>query len=430
MTLKNLLNKIKEEIILQFPSGEMRLYTVATDASFYGTKESEAILKFMFAAMKLEGEGLENTEIPQLELSNLIELFLDNQFLIKGWFDLLNTNPLFGVHVNGTRFKFNTHKEESWNELLNLLGIYSHEEMENAKRNCARLTGLFILFDTLNEQYKIKDRLDWDDNPFPRLSAEDFEKVEKFTASKLEEAYGVKKGESLFQSTEIEDFDCSTWTFWEGIEGFQSQPQFKPIDFLKIKKEENPLTPEQTSGRTNPLDVQSNNEGDVEELAINELLRAAGNNPNPQLGSLWQPNGWTNPLEAESNNAEGAEELAIDELLRAAGSNPNPQLGSLWATTVSAPSNASSAGSLSSTFTFPPGGFASMIMETTPEGFCHLSPVKFLTYLDQFIKEVELPNFPFSLTLKIFFLLKKNHVLFFLKLKFYCFLSSYKSKFR
>ena len=430
MTLKNLLNKIKEEIILQFPSGEMRLYTVATDASFYGTKESEAILKFMFAAMKLEGEGLENTEIPQLELSNLIELFLDNQFLIKGWFDLLNTNPLFGVHVNGTRFKFNTHKEESWNELLNLLGIYSHEEMENAKRNCARLTGLFILFDTLNEQYKIKDRLDWDDNPFPRLSAEDFEKVEKFTASKLEEAYGVKKGESLFQSTEIEDFDCSTWTFWEGIEGFQSQPQFKPIDFLKIKKEENPLTPEQTSGRTNPLDVQSNNEGDVEELAINELLRAADSNSNPQLGSLWQPNGWTNPLEAESNNAEGAEELAIDELLRAAGSNPNPQLGSLWATTVSAPSNASSAGSLSSTFTFPPGGFASMIMETTPEGFCHLSPVKFLTYLDQFIKEVELPNFPFSLTLKIFFLLKKNHVLFFLKLKFYCFLSSYKSKFR
>lgn len=158
--------------------------------------------------------------------------------------------------------------------------------MENAKRNCARLTGLFILFDTLNEQYKIKDRLDWDDNPFPRLSAEDFEKVEKFTAYKLEEAYGVKKGESLFQSTEIEDFDCSTWTFWEGIEGFQSQPQFKPIDFLKIKKEENPLTPEQTSGRTNPLDVQSNNEGDVEELAINELLRAANSNSNPQLGSL------------------------------------------------------------------------------------------------------------------------------------------------
>ena len=111
--------------------------------------------------------------------------------------------------------------------------------------------------------------------------------------------------------------------------------------------------------------------------------------------------------------------MAINELFQAARGTPRPQLSSLRDTTP-----------LPNTFTLPPGGLASMILETTPEGFCRLSLVKFLVYLDQIAKEIELPNFPFSLTFKIFFLLKKNYVFFFLKLKFYYFWSSCKSKFR
>jgi hypothetical protein len=83
MTLKLLLDNIKQEM-LSFPCNTMKSYTVATEVCFYGTKESEAFLKFLNAAIKIKGKGLENTEIPELELQNLISLFIENQYLIKG----------------------------------------------------------------------------------------------------------------------------------------------------------------------------------------------------------------------------------------------------------------------------------------------------------------------------------------------------------
>ncbi len=412
MTLKLLLDNIKQEM-LSFPCNTMKSYTVATEVCFYGTKESEAFLKFLNAAIKIKGKGLENTEIPELELQNLISLFIENQYLIKGWFDLLETDQRSGIHVNGTRFYFDYNKNVDWDKLFNLLGIYNSSDKEQALKNCGRLKVLFTLFDTLNHQYKINARTDWDVNPFPRPSAKDLERIENFIVYEHERAEGIE--DSRFNTYEIEDLDSNTWKFWQDLEGFEKQPEFKPFNFLELAKETKIIY---------PLKIQRPK---AQRMVIDDSSQAARGTPTPQPESLWQTNATTNPLEVQQPNAE---EMAINNLFQAARSTLRPHLESLWDTTPLAPSNASSTTPLPNTFTLPPGGFASMILETTPEGFCHLSLVKFLIYLDPITKEIELPNFPFFLTFKIFFLLKKNYVLFYLKLKFYYFWSSYKSKFR